>query len=57
VCSALRKIALDGNAGFGVVPGRPLKTEAGSSLLDEILSFVVENWERVGHAAWGDAQG
>ncbi|KAM7197660.1 hypothetical protein V8F20_006550 [Naviculisporaceae sp. PSN 640] len=50
--SAMRKIILEGDQSFGILPGSPFKTEDGVYDLDVVRKFITEQAEVVGAAAW-----
>jgi hypothetical protein len=54
--SALKKIIMDDDAGFGIRPPTHLKDENGIYLVDEVRRFVESSWQEVGQVAWKQNQ-
>ncbi|KAK6077731.1 hypothetical protein SCUP234_06489 [Seiridium cupressi] len=49
---ALKKIIMEGDASFEILPRNLLKDENGFYLEDEVRRFVQDNWKAAGEAAW-----
>ncbi|KAM0806831.1 hypothetical protein AB5N19_07168 [Seiridium cardinale] len=49
---ALKKIIMEGDASFEILPRNLLKDENGFYLEDEVRRFVEDNWKAAGDAAW-----
>ena len=54
--SALKKIIMQGDKSFGILPPGDFKDENGLYIEDDVRTFVKETWKQVGDEAWRQNQ-